>query len=203
MNEVQASSSSVSSSKLADACVCPCCADPSTPYHPLDFTDSGCHYTTTHRSKDRGMKTYSRHIQPSWYKKFPWISVCSSSLKIYCTSCRDAKFRGLLNFPKHYKATFVDDGFSNLKKALERFREHERSVMHSEAVMKLASLNSATGGIDVRVNAQVEHDQKQHQTMLIKLLKTLKYLTRQGLPLRGHNEDSESFEGNLYQLLLL
>ena len=32
--------------------------------------------------------------------------------------------------------------------------------MHSEAVMKLASLNSATGGIDVRVNAQVEHDQK-------------------------------------------
>ena len=149
------------------------------------------------------MKTYSRHIQPSWYKKFPWINVCSSSLKIYCTSCRDAKFRGLLNFPKHYKATFVDDGFSNLKKALECFREHERSVMHSEAVMKLASLNSATGGIDVRVNAQVEHDQKQHQTMLIKLLKTLKYLIRQGLPLRGHNEDSESFEGNLYQLLLL
>ena len=31
----------------------------------------------------------------------------------------------------------------------------------------------------------------------------MKYLTRQGLALRGHREDSESFEGNLYQLLLL
>ena len=53
------------------------------------------------------------------------------------------------------------------------------------------------------VNAQVKHEQKHHRTMLLKLLKTLKYLARQGLPLRGHNEDSESFEGNLYQLLLL
>lgn len=76
--------------------------------------------------------------------------------------------------------------------------------MHAEAVTKLAALNSATlKGIDVQFSAQLAHDQKHHRLMLMKVLTTLKFLTRQGLPLRGHNESSESFEGNLYQLLLL
>lgn len=39
--------------------------------------------------------------------------------------------------------------------------------------------------------------------MLLKLLSCIRYLARQGLPLRGHHEDPKSFEGNLYQLLLL
>ena len=39
--------------------------------------------------------------------------------------------------------------------------------------------------------------------MLIKLLHAIQFLCRQGLPLRGHKEDLESFNGNLYQLLLL
>jgi hypothetical protein len=37
----------------------------------------------------------------------------------------------------------------------------------------------------------------------MKLLSCIRYLARKGLPLRGHHEDPESLEGNLYQLLLL
>ena len=36
--------------------------------------------------------------------------------------------------------------------------------------------------------------------MLTKVLSSIKYLARQGLPLRGHNSD---VSGNLHQLLLL
>ena len=39
--------------------------------------------------------------------------------------------------------------------------------------------------------------------MLLKLLSSIRFLARQGLSLRGHNENSESLEGNLYNLLLL
>ena len=39
--------------------------------------------------------------------------------------------------------------------------------------------------------------------MLLKVLRCIHYLTRQGLASRGHREDSESFDGNLYQLFLL
>ena len=97
----------------------------------------------------------------------------------------------------------MDDGFKNLKKALERFREHENSVMHKEAVLKIAATKSTLSGIGAQLSAQLQCDQKHHQNMLMKLLSCIKYLARQGLPFRGHNEDAESFEGNLYQLLLL
>lgn len=196
---------SISSSPIqgssVEKCQCQCCSDPSTPHHPSDLTDSGV--THVHRNKGSGLKCYSRHIQPSWYKSFPWISVCSTTLKMYCSICRSAKSRGLLTFPKHYKSAFVDDGFRNLKKALERFRDHEGSVMHKESVLKLAATKSAAMGVDAQLSSQLESDQSHHRRMLMKLLSCIKYLVRQGLPLRGHNEDSESFEGNLYQLLLL
>ncbi len=97
----------------------------------------------------------------------------------------------------------MDDGFKNLKKALERFREHERSAMYKEAVFKLAATTSTTSGIGAQLSAQLERDQSHHRLMLLKLLSCIRYLARQGLPFRGHYEDAESFEGNLYQLLLL
>lgn len=136
-----------SSSRLSDAsdhtpCNCQCCTDPSTPYHPQDVSRSGVVHT--HHTKESGVKSYSRHIQTAWYKSFPWISVCSTSLRIFCSICCAAKMRGLLTFPKHYKSAFVEDGFKNLKKALERFSEHERSVMHQEATLKLAATASTS-----------------------------------------------------------
>ena len=39
--------------------------------------------------------------------------------------------------------------------------------------------------------------------MLTKLLSSIRFLARQGLPLRGHHEDVNSLDGNLYKLLLL
>ena len=37
----------------------------------------------------------------------------------------------------------------------------------------------------------------------MKLLSSIRYLCRQGLALRGHNESAETLDGNLYQLLLM
>ena len=85
---------------------------------------------------------------------------------------------------------------------LQRFITHEKSEMHREAVLKLAAKSS---GVDVsaQVNKQYEAEKKNNRTMFFKLLGSIRYLARQGLPFRGHHEDSISLEGNLYQLLLL
>ena len=137
---------SLSQGSSVESCQCQCCSDPSTPHHPLDLTDSGV--THVHRNKGSGLKCYLRYIQPSWYKSFPWISVCSTTLKMYCSIWRSAKSRGLLTFPKHYKSAFVDDGFRSLKIALERPCDHKGSVMHIEVVLKLAATKSAAKGVD-------------------------------------------------------
>ena len=74
--------------------------------------------------------------------------------------------------------------------------------MHNEAAVKLAAKSSTTD-VAAQLNTQHKTDQAFHRDMLMKLLSCIKFLARQGLPLRGHVEDTESFNGNLYQLLLL
>ena len=77
-------------------------------------------------------------------------------------------------------------------------------VKHKEAILKLAATNNSTAkGIDAQLSAQLDANQRHHRQMLMKLLSCIKYLARQGLPFRGHHEDIQLFEGNLYQLLLL
>ena len=144
-------------------------------------------------------KCYDRKIQPSWFIKYPWISVCTST---YCATCRGAKKFGLLTLCKHQKSAFLDNGFGNWKKALQKFLEHEKSDMHREAVDRLAAKSSGRS-VATLLNAQHETDTAFHREMLQNLLSCIQFLARQGLPFRGHREDTESFEGNLYQLLRL
>ena len=42
-----------------------------------------------------------------------------------------------------------------------KFRDHECSIMHQEAVMKLVATNTSTG-IDVQLSTQLESEQKYH-----------------------------------------
>lgn len=112
------------------ACSCPCCTNYDVPHQPTDLE----------QSKAKGQQSYSRSIQPSWYKKYQWISVCTSSFKVYCHICCSARDRGLVTFSKRYNLAFVKGGFSNWKKALQRFSEHEKSEMHQEALTKFSSM---------------------------------------------------------------
>ena len=97
---------------------------------------------------------------------------------------------------------FVEGGFSNWKKALLKFYQHERNELHRESSLKLAAKGSAP---DIVCQLRLQHDKElqTNRAMLLKVLQCETFLARLGLALRGHREDSNSFEGNLYQLLLL
>jgi len=90
---------------------------------------------------------------------------------------------------------FVSERFDSWKKALYKFRVHEASQMHRESYIKLNSLKQKS--IVAHFSDMKSTDQKQNREMLKKVLTSLKYLLRQGLPIRGHHEE----EGNLMQLL--
>ena len=68
--------------------------------------------------------------------------------------------------------------------------------------MKLAARSSVVD-VGVQLSTQRDADVRNHRAVFLKLLECVRYLARQGLPFRGHHEDSVTFEGNLYQLLLL
>ena len=177
-------------------CECQCCSNVSTPYHPVELSDSK--KTQLYRSECGSKKSHSRMIQSRWYIQ----SVCTSKYRIFCSICLTANEQGLLS-PKYKQTAFVHSGFSNWKKALSAFRMHELSNMHKDSILKLTAKNKDFG-IDAQLSAHLSSDQKQNRSMFMKLLCAIQFLARQGLPFRGHKQvNIEVFGGNLYQLLLV
>ena len=92
---------------------------------------------------------------------------------------------------------FTETGFQNWKKALEKFKSHEGSNAHREALSKWMARGKPTIAAQLHSHLrQLQHVQRQG---LLMQLRAIQFLTRQGIALRGHKES----EGNLHQLLLM
>ena len=146
------------------------------------------------------LKTLSmkqRNFQSSWYKQFPWLSVCTSRKKVFCFYCRYAARHKLLTFSKSADNVFSENGFQNWKKAIEKFKSHEGSLSHTEAKMKWIAQGRPT--IGSQLSAQLKDQQQMRRAGLLKQMKGIQFLTRQGIALLGHKES----EGNLKQLMLM
>lgn len=74
--------------------------------------------------------------------------------------------------------------------------------MHKEATLKLSMKHSSTD-IGVQLRTQCEDRHHFQKEMLMKLLPCIRYLSRQGLALRGHSESVDTLDGNLHQLLFV
>ena len=98
---------------------------------------------------------------------------------------------------KRTENAFTQTGFDNWKKVGEKCVAHSRSQLHSEAVMKWKL--GQQPGIDAVMDQSCKAEQICCRKMLIKQLESLRYLLKQGLAVRDHEEA----DGNLYQLLLL
>ena len=152
-------------------------------------------------------KSVTTKIQPNWFMKYPWISVCTSTFRIFCVTSRGAKKFCVLTLSKHQKSTFVEDGFGNWKKVLQKFLDHEKSdrlaAKSSGRNADRLAAKSSGRNVATLLNTQHEVETAFHREMLLKLLSCIQFLVRQGLLFRGHRENADCFEGNLYLLLLL
>ena len=171
-----------------DICHSECCEVRSVPFQPQDAS------TMEKTRKQQGKK--SRRFSPSWYESFPWISLCTTRYRAFCAYCRYCHIKQL-SIAKKGEDSFILTGFDNWKKAHERFAQHASSEVHRESIFFLESLNR--DNIQTLLNKQLSNEQKIHRSNLHTQLSALRYLLRQGLALRGHDE----MEGNLYQLLKL
>ena len=118
----------------SNACECQCCIDLNVSHHPVDASRSvfSLNYSASARQKK-----HNRKIQTTWYKRYTWITVCTSTYRIFCVMCHSAYRQGLLSTPsKHSKLTFCTTGFNAWGKALEQLGQHEKSEMHKESVIK-------------------------------------------------------------------
>ena len=94
--------------------------------------------------------------------------------------------RNLLGLSKKGDNAFILAGFDTWKTAHERFNTHSLPDTHKEAVLKTKL--SKQECVHALVNKQAMVEQKLHQQMLLKQLSSLKYLLKQGLAVRGHDD---------------
>lgn len=94
----------------------------------------------------------------------------------------------------------VSKGFSNWKNATSLFQKHQDSKYHREAVEKMVTLPATTQDIGEQLSHQHAQEKKQNQEMLLKIISCIRFLARQGLPLRGDGDETNS---NFLALLLL
>ena len=80
------------------------------------------------------------------------------------------------------------------------FKSHELSACHLEAVEVIIRLPATTTHIGVHLSQQYALEMKQNKRMLLKVLSSIRFLSRQGLALRGHDDDGD---GNMIQVLRL
>ena len=136
-----------------------------------------------------------RKFLPQWYKQFPWLNICTTKRAVLCLYCCFSCHHNLNQFTRREEKAFTEVGFQNWKKAVEKFKSHERSTAHRDA--KLAWIAQNTQHIDVHLNSQLEKLKMVRREGLIAQLRGIKYLARQGIAIRGH----DNTEGNLEQLM--
>lgn len=133
-------------------------------------------------------------FQKSWYETFPWLHVIGTE-GVSCFSCtRYAQLCPNKTLATKGDKAFSEKGFKTWKKAIEKFKMHEKSAAHSQAVLSHTQLQAP-------IERQLSNIKLQQQKLALESLMTiigsLKYLVRQGLAIRGH----KNLEGNLMELL--
>ena len=161
------------------SCTALCCSSSEKAFQPTD------------KSTLSRLKVKDRTFQAQWYKRFPWLTVCTTTNKAYCLYCRYATQHNIISFSKMGENAFTEAGFDNWRKAISKFSTHDRSHVHREAKLKWMSRNQPT--IAAQMSSQVAQLQMKRRQGLLIQLRAIRYLTRQGIALRGHTELDGTF----------
>ena len=141
-----------------------------------------------------------RSFQPLWFDQWKWLHWDQASESAYCHICISAFKQRKLRSASADQA-FISKGFQNWKNATSSFREHEQSSCHKEAVEMVITLPATHKDISECISSAAGEQRKENRSCFMKDMSSLKFLARQGLPIRGDGEGEQS--GNLSQLLAL
>lgn len=155
----------VTEDSTAALCSSDCCAGGLTPFQPTEAA-------TLEKLRKKQCDRY-RYFSSSWYSTYPWLTVCETRGKVFCTICHYCSEKRLLGLAKKGDDAFILSGFNNWKKAREKFDTHAKSDLHKEAVLKVEL--SQQESVYSIMHKQAMSEQKVHQQMLLKQLSSLKF----------------------------
>ena len=160
------------------------------PHQPRSFN-----YPTRTFGKKNPVK---RAFRGAWFERWSWLHYDEASDMAFCFLCRKAETEGKLK-AANKDLSFISKGFSNWKDATEAFRIHEKSKCHQDANQVMVILPVTTHDIGECCSTVHAQQKSENRAMLLKILQNIRFLSRQGIAFRGHND----LESNFIQLLNL
>ncbi|CAF1405413.1 unnamed protein product [Rotaria sordida] len=120
--------------------------------------------------------------------------------EFFCCACREAFEREIHPtktklFPHH--VTFIVNGYCDWKNAISRFKLHEKTKLHLDSIYVVNQ--QMKPNIAIQLTSATKKQQEQRRQSLSIQISCIIYLLRQGLALRGHDDENS----NLIQLLKL
>ena len=142
--------------------------------------------------QESGGRLHKRNFQPHWLKTYPWLEYEKLKDAVFCQVCRSAFHKKCVTFSSKLELNFIELGFRNLKKTINKFKTLEKSGCHREAVLKLGSMKANVNVICQLSNAK-KIEMEENRLALMTILSSLKFLVTQGLAIRGHTDESSNF----------
>ena len=141
-----------------------------------------------------------RAFQAKWFDRWSWLHYDEAKDVVFCFTCLHVHANGKLVWSANADGAFIDRGFCNWKDATCKFDVHQHSKCHKEAVLKVVTLPGTTADVGESLSAQHRSEKLENRRSFLKILSSIRFLARQGLPLHGANDGSNS---NITQLLVL
>ena len=140
-----------------------------------------------------------RRFQPKWFDEFKWLEYSMHTGAAYCFVCY--LFKDSSKYPGG--DAFVNEGFRNWNMKC-RIRRHVGAInsAHNEAEEKYNLFMKPRTSICESIGSNSADFKAKYLARLTWSLKCIRYLLRQGLAFRGHNEGKDSNnQGNFRELL--
>ena len=147
-----------------------------------------------------GKKAEERSFRAEWCTSYQWLHYDVKLDAAFCYLCMTASHEGKFLASTRRDPAFVSKGFTYWKEATTAFKKHQASDCHREATEALVILPVQVGDVGELLSREHQEEKATNRRMLLKILQSIRFLARQGMPLRSGGGDSES---NLMQLLQL
>ena len=143
-----------------------------------------------------------RSFNRNWFSNWHWLHYDSSQDLSFCHTCVKAVNEGKLSLASGNikDSPFVCGGFSNWKDATVAFARHEQTTTHKKAVEVLVTIPETTRDIGEMLSTAHAEGKKISGQCLITIAENIRFLARQGIALRGDEDEKDS---NFIQLLHL
>ena len=147
-----------------------------------------------------GRKGEQRSFRVEWCEEFDWLHYDVSKDAAFCYLCMHCEHEKKFLPSTKRDLAFISRGFTFWKEGPKAFKKHQVSECHREAVDTLIVLPRSTTDIAEQMSAQHKAEKAFNRQMLLVVLQSVRFLVRQGLPLRGDGDESGN---NFIQLLRL